>query len=385
MEPCPALSQEALERRIDDPVGCPPLEDLAQGRRDACIVVDDLTRPTPADRVLPIILKKLNTAGIPNDRIKVVMAIGAHRPMTGLDLEKKLGRPILNAVEVFNHNPYASDLARVDSKEGLAPVTINSIYARAALKISVGCIVPHSLAGYSGGGKNIIPGIGGIETLKRNHRLVFRDGDKERSFEMNALNPDNPLRRDMETLVKSCGLDFIVNVVFNSDMKIAAAFCGDFIAAHRAACECARRYYATPLVRDADVVVLNDFPKDTEYSQIGTVYCGLGKSMRECVALPDGSVVLTTAASEGAGYHALFGPGMELFAPHDLNVPPKELRGSPHYLFSTGVTELDIRKYFSGRPMPVFGEWGSLLDAIRAKHGTARVAVYTHASMQIGY
>ena len=302
MEHRNALSEKELEERIDHPIGTPPLEEMARGKESACIVIDDITRPTPGDFILPIMIKKIVKAGIPVDRIRVLLALGAHRPMTRSDIEKKVGKYVLETVEVINHSPFSSDLVSIKS-EG-ENIKINRFYYESDLKILVGCIVPHTLAGFSGGAKNIIPGIGGIETLESNHKNVYIDSSKSKTFKTNTLNPDNPVRKNMEAIAEKCGVDFIINVVMNDHLRVAEAFTGHFVKAHREACDCAKSYYRTKLIPGADIVVLNAYPKDTEYSQIGTAFSVLGRHKAECFT-EHSSLILATAASEGAGFHAL--------------------------------------------------------------------------------
>ena len=318
MEHREALSAKALSDRLDAPTGTPPLEEMARGKKSACIVIDDISRPTLGAFILPVIIQKLVNSGIPTDRIRVLLALGAHRPMTRSDMEKKVGKDVLETVEVINHSPFGSDLVSIEG--GGDCIKINRVYYESELKILVGCIVPHTLAGFSGGAKNIIPGIGGIETLESNHRNVYIDPSKSKTFKTNTLNPDNPVRKNMEAIAERCGVDFIVNVVMNDTLKVANAFAGHFVKAHREACHCAKQYYRTRLVPNADIVVLNAYPKDTEYSQVGTAFSVLAHHKEICFR-EHSSLILSTAASEGAGYHALFGPGMRLFTPHEDNTP----------------------------------------------------------------
>ena len=143
------------------------------------------------------------------------------------------------------------------------------------------------------------------------YTLVFSDKSKSMSFKTSTCNPDNPMRKNMEHIVGEVGLDFILNVVLNNKMEVADAYAGHFIKAHREACASAAKLLKTELVPDADISVLSAFPKDTEYSQIGTCFAVLGHHKEACVR-KDGTIVAMTAASEGPGFHSLFGPGMKI-------------------------------------------------------------------------
>lgn len=379
----PALSIQEATTKIDQPIGTKRLEELAKDKKSACIIIDDISRPTRGDFLLPIIINKLVDSGISYDQIKVLIALGGHRPMTRQEMQIKVGRWVLEHVQVLNHSPFAEDLVSV--QDDINVIKINKNYMDAELRIAVGCIVPHTLAGFSGGAKAVIPGIGGIDTLYGNHTLAFADKEKSRSYKTSTCDPDNPMRKNMEAIVSRVGLDFIVNVVLNSEMEIADVYAGHFVEAHRAACRCAMDHLKTTLVPNADILVLSAFPKDTEYSQIGTCFAVLGHHKEKCIK-NDGTIIAMTAASEGPGFHSLFGPGMRLFAPHDDNIPPPELKGIETYIFSDGVKQIDIQQFYRQSSPPVFEKWNDLLEKLRVKYANKKpvVAVYPMGAIQIG-
>ncbi|NLI53685.1 MAG: DUF2088 domain-containing protein [Clostridiales bacterium] len=380
---CDALTAEELEQKIDRPIGSDRLELIAAGKKSACIVVDDISRPTPCAFILPILIEKLVSAGLPLSGIKVLLALGGHRQMTKQEMQIKVGKWVLDRVQVLNHSPFAADLVAIEN--GGKPIKINKNFMDAALRISVGCVVPHTLAGFSGGAKGIIPGICGIDTLYQNHTLVYADRSESMSFKTSTCNPDNPMRKNMEQLVGEVGLDFVVNVVLNDEMNVADAFAGHFIQAHRAACSSATEHLRTEIVENADIIVLSAYPKDTEYSQIGTCFAVLGHHKKQSVR-PDGTIVAMTAASEGPGFHALFGPGMLLFSPHDDNTPPPELKGLDMLVCSDGVTAVDIRQFFRSEPPTVYADWDQILPILRQKYQGRKpvVAIYPMGAIQIG-
>lgn len=378
-----ALTEEQVARKIDQPIGTARLEQLAAGKKSACIVIDDISRPTRGDFLLPIIIKKLVAAGMRYDCIKVLIALGGHRPLTRQEMQIKVGKWVLDHVQVLNHSPFASDLVQIpDAKQ---VIKINKNFMDAELRVAVGCVVPHTLAGFSGGAKAVVPGIGGIETLYSNHTLVFADRDSSMSFKTSTCDPDNAMRRNMEEIVGKVGLDFIVNIVLNDKMDIADVFAGHFIKAHRVACKAAMECLRTELVEGADIEVLSAYPKDTEYSQIGTCFAVLGHEKKRSIK-PDGTIVILTAASEGAGFHSLFGPGMSLFSPHDDNIPPMELKGQETMIFSDGVTEIDVRQFYRGDPRPIYANWEQVLQRLEKKYDRKKpvVAIYPMGAIQIG-
>ena len=384
MQQLPTMSEEKLLGAIDSPIGTETLEALAVGKKSACIIIDDISRPTPGDLLLPIVIKKLVAGGMDYSQIKVLVALGGHRPMTRQEMQIKVGAWVLDHVQVLNHSPFSADLVTIPDDNQV--IKINKNFMDADLRIAVGCIVPHTLAGFSGGAKAVIPGIGGIETLHSNHTLVFAGKDSGMSFKTSTCNPDNPMRQNMEQIVGKVGLHFIINVVLNDRMEVADAYAGHFIQAHRAACASAMNSLKTQLVENADITISSAFPKDTEYSQIGTSFAVLGHHKERCVKR-DGTIVCMTAASEGPGFHSLFGPGMSLFSPHDDNIPPLELHGTQTLIYSDGVTQIDIKQFYRGQPPVINRSWDEILKQLMEKFEGKKpvVAIYPMGAIQIGH
>ena len=169
-------------------------------------------------------------------------------------------------------------------------------------------------------------------------------------------------------------------------MEVADAYAGHFIQAHRAACASAMNSLKTSLVENADITISSAFPKDTEYSQIGTSFAVLGHHKERCVK-KDGTIVCMTAASEGPGFHSLFGPGMSLFSPHDDNIPPLELHGTQTLIYSDGVTQIDIKQFYRGQPPVINSSWDEVLKQLMEKFEGKKpvVAIYPMGAIQIGH
>ena len=132
--------------------------------------MDDISRPTKGEQILKFVLAELAEGGIDQDQVKVIFAIGAHRPMMRDDIVKKLGEEVYQTVDVMNHYPYENLLDGGKSTIGTA-IKINRYFCEADLKLSISCIESHERAGFSGGAKNILPGVAGIETLQANHSM----------------------------------------------------------------------------------------------------------------------------------------------------------------------------------------------------------------------
>jgi len=144
------LRLKDIAAAIDAPIGTASLSDLADGGGTVTIAVDDLSRPTPGARLLPAIIGRLTAAGIQPQDIRIIMAVGAHRPCTGQDLSKKLGKSVLDSVSVENHHPYENLVDLGESSRG-TPIRVNAPFMEGDLKLAVGCVIPHYGPGFGGG------------------------------------------------------------------------------------------------------------------------------------------------------------------------------------------------------------------------------------------
>lgn len=95
--------QAAIERALAEPVGAPAFDELVRGRKSACILICDVTRPVPNHLFLRPLIERMLTAGIPRERITVLVATGLHRPNLGEELAEVVGDPwVLSTVRVEN-------------------------------------------------------------------------------------------------------------------------------------------------------------------------------------------------------------------------------------------------------------------------------------------
>src|SRR5579871_4857574 len=164
----------ATAHALNAAFGTRPLADMARGRRRACIVVCDGTRPVPNPILLPPILDALAAAGIRRNRITILVATGTHRPNTSAELAEILGRDVALSCHVVNH--VSSDRSAhtyLGISPGGVPIHLDRTYCEADLKITVGLIEPHFMAGYSGGRKLVMPGLAALETVQAWHSPRF--------------------------------------------------------------------------------------------------------------------------------------------------------------------------------------------------------------------
>jgi nickel-dependent lactate racemase len=295
----PALSNAQIEKAFAEPIGTARIAELAKGKRSVAIIVDDLSRPTPAAQIIPFLLRELASAGVPKSEIRFVAGVGAHRPLRDEDIIKKIGADIAAEYEVTNHNFMSGDLRAFGNLENGMPIYLNRVVADADLKICLGGIYPHSSVGFSGGAKLIVPGIAGFTTMfyfhtfspSRGHAVVERKGSE----------PDH--RDFSEAVARVLGLDVIVNTVLNRRREICGLFVGDFVQAHRKGAHFALDTYSTEIPeasrKETDLVVLNCYPLDSDPIQTG-------KALWATRYFEKAYQMALNPATDGICYHGLF-------------------------------------------------------------------------------
>ncbi|MFP3981093.1 MAG: lactate racemase domain-containing protein [Desulfobacterales bacterium] len=293
----PLLTGQQMAAAIRDPIQSPPIRELAEGKKTATIVFDDMTRPTRTFELVPIVLKDLHDAGIRAENITFVCALGAHGALPQNALRKKLGRQILENYRVFNHNPYENCVYLGTTSYG-TPVMINREVMEADVKIGIGCVTAHARTGFSGGGKLLLPGVAHIDSISHFHIDVA-----SRAPETTGLGryENNILRQNIEQAAAMAEMDFKIDVIVNDRGATTAVFAGKMESVHERAVALAKDVYATdPRPRDKDLVIANAFAKANEMTI--AVAMGIG-------ALADKSKTLVVIANcpEGQVVHYLLG------------------------------------------------------------------------------
>jgi len=282
---CPDADEEVL-RALENPINSPALSEIAANRKSAVVLISDATRPSPTALLLPHIVDELRKAGINEDSITVVVALGVHRRSTDEEKKRMLG-PLYGRLECVDHD--IEDCVSVARTTKGTEVEVFRLFADAELKIATGAVEYHYFAGYTGGAKSVLPGVCSPATINDNHRKM------DDPLCLAGLN-DGPVRSDMEEAAGLTGLDFILNVVLNESKKVVRAFSGHFIDAHRAACELVDEMYSVP-AKPADIVVTCAVaPKDINLYQSMKALTNAGGIVKH-----GGTIILLGRCQEGVG------------------------------------------------------------------------------------
>ncbi|MEE2658454.1 MAG: lactate racemase domain-containing protein [Candidatus Latescibacterota bacterium] len=290
------LDDSGLQQALCTPIGSPPLTELARGNERVLIVVDDLGRPTPAHRIIPFVLEHLRDAGVADGSISFLVATGSHRQLESAEMAMKIGTDVAQRFECHSHDAFHDELADLGRLPSGMPVLINRRVTDADLVIGISCVLPHSLAGFSGGGKILLPGCAGIQSISALH-----------SFESKRLRAHRePLQRRPDTreviaaFAERVGLGFSINTVINSRREIAGVHAGHFVKAHARAVDQARKVFDTPIPEDlrqqAELLIVNGYPLDADPVQIS-------KSQWSCKLFPRATTIFHNPACDGEAYH----------------------------------------------------------------------------------
>jgi len=302
----------AVELALDEPIGTAPLSELARGRRNACVVVSDVTRPVPNWLLLPPLLERLEKAGIARENILILVATGLHRPNVGHELVEMLGQHVAENYRIENHD--GRDLSShtyLGQSPRDVPIWIDSRYVSADLKITTGLIEPHLMAGFSGGRKLICPGLAALETVKVWHGPDFLEHPNARAGTLEG----NPVHEETTYIGRRAGCDFIVNTLIDAQRRMLKVVAGDMESAFYEGVAVARRVVRDTLAEPVDIVVTSaaGYPLDaTFYQSIKGMVAALPIVRR------GGTIILAAEMSEGVGspeFQRLFAenPSLEVF------------------------------------------------------------------------
>ena len=301
-KPLEALVEEALDR----PMGSPRVEELASRTTRVLILVDDITRQTPAWGLLPAVFRRLEQQGCAAKNVNILIASGTHATMSSQDLEKKLGPHIPRQYPVSVHHWKAEQNFRTlgVTADG-TPVRVNRLLGEADLVIGVGQIVPHRVMGYTGGGAIVQPGVSGGEVTGYTHwQSALYPGREIMGI------ADNPVRLEVESIARMAGLRFILNVVMDAQHRVIHVVAGDPVVAHRQGAEYSRVIYGVSQPALADIVVAESYPTDTDLWVAAKGIYAAELAVRE-----GGAVILVSPCTHGVapehpeveriGYHGL--------------------------------------------------------------------------------
>ncbi|GHS98448.1 hypothetical protein AGMMS50276_20270 [Synergistales bacterium] len=290
-KPWPALPDvgERTKEALSAPIGIGYTKDWIRPGSSVVILCDDNTRPTPADKLLPPLLNHLNSAGVSDSSILIIMALGTHRYMTPAEIENKVGKSVTKRVKVINHEwRNENNFMNLGETSQGTPLIVNRRIMECDALIALGAIVPHHIPGFSGSSKIIQPGVCGPLTTASIHFLSCRGGD------MFLGVADNPVRRDMDEMADKVKLKAVLNVVLNIDGDTAGVFWGGFRSVFKRGVELCEKIYGVPYHENADIVIAGSHPCDLDFWQAHKSIYPAQKIVKK-----GGVIIIATPCPEG--------------------------------------------------------------------------------------
>jgi len=289
-EACPENEEEEIRRAIQNPIGTPPLSELVKKKgKNIVLLVDDNTRNTPQKRILPILLEELNKAGVNDNNITGLIALGTHRAMENWEIRERFGDEILNRIRFVNHDwQNIENLVKIKSSEVPYPVCVNHLYYEADISIGIGNIIPHMYTGWSGGSKIVQPGVCGEVATGETH---LRAGENVYNI---IGNLDNIVRKQMNVIARASELTMIVNTVLNSRDEIVKVVAGDFELAHKEGVKFAERIYCFNIAEQQDIIIASSHPADRDFWQSVKALNNCGMAVKD-----GGTLILLCPDPEG--------------------------------------------------------------------------------------
>ncbi|NLX83909.1 MAG: nickel-dependent lactate racemase [Clostridiales bacterium] len=282
--------EEEVRRALMEPIGTPRLKDLVKPGEKIAIITSDITRPMPTYAVMPALLEELIQVGVDYDDVTVVFGLGIHRQHTPEEQRKLIGEFAFSKVRCADSNE--DDVLHMGDTKAGTPIDVSRVVAEADRRICLGNIEYHYFAGYSGGGKAIMPGVSTRAAIESNHRMMVQP-------EACAGRLDgNPIREDIEEAAAVCGVDFILNVVLDEHKRIVKAVAGDSILAHREGCRFLDKFYLKEIDKRADIVIVSQggAPKDLNLYQTQKALDNAKHAVKK-----GGTIIVVGSCVEGFG------------------------------------------------------------------------------------
>ena len=285
----------AVVRALRQPIGTPPLREMVKATDQVAIVISDITRPTPNEKLVPWLLAELHH--VPKENFVIINGLGSHRANTREELVQMLGQAVVDSIRIENHDAFDdARLVHVGRNSYGSEVYLNKTYVQADFRIVTGFIEPHFFAGFSGGPKGINPGIAGIKTILdfHNAEMIGHPNSTWGLLEGNILQ---------DAATQNCLMarpEFMLNVTLNGRKEITSVFAGDVIQAHRAGCEFVREsaMYAVDAPFDIVITTNSGYPLDQNLYQ--TVK---GMSAAALIVKQGGTIISASECCDGVPNH----------------------------------------------------------------------------------
>jgi lactate racemase len=283
--------EQAIRNALEKPIGHPSLQSTVKPTQKVAVIFSDITRATPYHTMLPPLLEALSH--LPDKNITFFCATGTHRPATTNELLTILGDEVVNRFRIVQNA--ASDPSQqhyVGTTSSGNRILLNRKILEYDLRILTGFIEPHFFAGFSGGGKALMPGMAALETVRRNHAIRNLENPLTRW----GYTAGNPLWEEVMEAAELATPLFLLNITLNRDKEITGVFAGDLREAHNLGCVFVKENAMVRLDEAFDIVITSNsgYPLDLNVYQSVK-----GMSAAERVVRKGGAIIMAAECWDG--------------------------------------------------------------------------------------
>ena len=301
-KPVPWVPDEpaSIRRALTHPIHSLPLSKMVRPGMRVVVTHSDITRATPNDRLLPVILHELEANSIRRDDITLLNALGTHRKQTAQELRHMLGDWVVDNYRCEQHDAtHDHGLVSMGTTSFGHPIRLNRTLMEADVKILTGFIEPHFFAGFSGGPKAVLPALAGAESVFTNHSYPMIS-DPRATFN---VTHSNPIWEEMKEMASQVENTFLVNVTLNQSGQITGVFAGDVIEAHSVGCDFLRQSSLVTIPEPFDVVVTSNsgYPLDQNLYQ-----CVKGLAIANRAVRQGGAILMVARCEDGLPEHGAY-------------------------------------------------------------------------------
>lgn len=290
----------AARKALAAPLGTPPLTELARGKRSVVIAVTDATRSCPDALLVPPMLRAIADAGVPDDAVTILVAVGAHRASTAAEKREKLGAGIVERYRVVDHDAASTDLVTVLGGPEGHPFRLNRLVVEADLLVATGIVEPHQYAGFSGGGKTVSIGCADEAIIAWTHGPAMLDDPHTRL----ANVATNPFQHAVRRVARAAGLRFVANAVLDADNRPLAIAYGHPEQVHDHLTAIAGKAMTVAVPHRYDIAIAGvGYPKDENLYQASRAASYLQFAPTPVVR-DGGTIIIPARCPEGAGHGA---------------------------------------------------------------------------------
>ena len=347
---------QAVQDALRKPIESSPLVDLVKSGDHVVVVHTDITRATPNDRILPVLLDELEAARVARRNITLLNGLGTHRRQTEAELCAMLGERIVDQYRCLQHDCFDdANLVSLGTTTLGHPVRVNRVYLEADVRILTGFIEPHFFAGFSGGPKAILPSLAGAESVFSNHGLPMIAHPKATW----GILQDNPIWEEMREVALRTNPTFLLNVALNTHKEITGVFAGAMLVAHAEGCAFVKEHAMVGVDAPYDIVITTNsgYPLDQNLYQSVK-----GMSAANQVIKRGGAIIIAAACEDGLPAHGRYAellaqagsvqgiidmisqPGFKAHDQWQVQVQAQIQQRADVYVYSDGLTDEQIKR-----------------------------------------